>query len=195
MATCEELQQIKPSQKRTLENYKDFLLNFLPTGPLWKNLSETFIAFMEAWAVEFHRNDGRNTDLQTEVIPGLSVELLEIWESDVLVEDELPEIGDTIFQRQCRIHSKLFSTPNNPTQKFFEDLALNRVVVIDITFPQDVFRVSVNRVGDRLSGAFNNFIWIVDYVSGDKDEYIKLETTFRRLSVAWQFLIFNPPPP
>jgi len=45
-----------------------------------------------------------------------------------------------------------------------------------------------------LAGETGVFIWTVDWIAGDKDEYNRLEPTFRRLKHAHTFLAFNPPP-
>lgn len=192
--SASNLQDIKPVKVRTLADYTEFLFRFLPVGRLWDVFNETFNDLFEAFAEEFNRNDQRNIDLQKEAIPGLATETLEQWEFDVLLPDELPDETVTISERQARICTKLFNTPNNPTAQFFENFALDRGVVIAISFAAGAFRVGINRVGDRLQGTYNNFIWVVDYVSGPETEYIALEATFRRLAPAWQTLIFNAPP-
>ena len=169
------LNDIKPIKVRTLEDFKQFLFNYLPIGLLWNNLNEEFHDLLEAFAEEFNRNDQRNVDLQCEVIPGLSTELLEQWEQDVLLPEELPTGGETLQERRDRVQSKLFNTPNNPTEKFFKDLALDRGIAIDITFVSTAFRVGVNRMGTRIHGTTSVYIWIVDWISGSKTEYAALD--------------------
>ena len=188
-------EDIVPVKTRTLANFCQLLVNFLPIGRLWDPINTTLKLLLEAFAEEFDRNDQRNIDLQRELIPGESVELLVDWERVALAPDELIVGGGTIAERQARVSTKIFDTQDPPTKQFFEVLALARGVVIAISFTSGGFRVGVSRVGQRLHGSSSVFIWIVDYVSGDKNEYARLEATFRRLKHAYQFLQFNAAPP
>lgn len=195
MATPLNTSSIVPEKTRSLSDYCQFLVNFLPLGKLWEPISDTFKLLLEAFAEEFNRNDQRNIDLITEMIPGESNELLPDWERIALTSDELVVGGGTLAERQARVSTKIFDTVEPPTKQFFEDIALARGVTISITFPAGGFRVGVARVGDRLEGPTAAFIWIVDWVAGDKDEYARLEPTFRRLKHAHTFLVFNAAPP
>jgi len=193
--TVVDITKIGVVKTSTLQDYCNLFLNLLPIGLLWRNLNKVWLDFIKAMAVEPNRTDQRNVDLQNELIPGLSVELLPDWERISLNEDELAFGGTTLESRQSRVNTKIFKTFLPPTKQFFLDFAMERGITINITFSLGTFRVGVNRVGDRLRGEGNVFVWIVDYVSGSKLEYASLEATFRRLKHAHTHLIFNPAPP
>jgi len=178
---------------RVLANFTSLLRNFLPRGPLWKFLGETWETFLESKAVELDREDQRIVDLQNESIPGLSTEgeLLEDWERIALLPDE--NTGGTEAERQAIVHTKIFQTNKPPTEQFFTDYAANLNITITSFGTIERFRVGTGRVGDRLwDGNATAFTWIVNYTGGTAEERAAMKAAFERLAPAHTTVEFDP---
>ena len=94
------------------------------------NLSSTW--FGRWWSVaaaEFYRLEQRVADLVREAIPGLSVEMLEDWESEAgIITDSFIDLAI----RQQRVHQHLYGANSTVTVDFLIDYAANLSLTIEI---------------------------------------------------------------
>lgn len=181
------------NQTRSIANYTNLLRNLLPVGIIWKYLSDTMWDFLESFAVEMYRLDGRCIDILNEGIPGLSTELIDRWEQVVLLPDEIPAEGTALAERQNIVHTKYYTYPQSPTEQFFIDYALELGITVTFSaYPQ--FRVGTARVGDRISGERASvYIIVVDHSGGTTAQKRAMKAYFLRMKPAHTSMEFNPP--
>jgi uncharacterized protein YmfQ (DUF2313 family) len=180
------LTSIIPKKIFSVAAYKKQLIQLLPRGALWKNLSATTKLFFEAIAVEFDRVDTQIVNLRREAVPGLSTaaQLLPDWEEEAGI---VPGPSDSEALRQSRVHTALNTTYGNPTKQFFIDYALsawNMVITVAAHGPFVPFRSGVGVSGDHLEAETAVFTWVITVVSDPNSSVNEMITKFLALKPA-----------
>lgn len=180
------LTSIIPKKIFSVAAYQKMLIQLLPRGALWKNLSATTKLFFEAIAVEFDRVDTRIVDLRREAVPGLSTasNLLPDWEDEAGIT---PGSGDSESVRQQRAHATLNLSYGNPTVAFFVNYALqawNMTITIASHAPFVPFRSGVGVSGDHLEAETAVFTWVITVVSDPNTRVSEMITKFLQMKPA-----------
>lgn len=184
------LTSIVPKKIFTVASYQKQLLQLLPKGAIWKNLSATTKLLFEALAVEFNRVDQRIVDLRREAVPGLSTasELLADWESEAGIT---PATSDSESFRQNRVHTRLNTNFGNPTDAFFIQYALDAFgMVITISHTTDPFRCGEDRIGDDLNGTGGFFVFKINVVSDPNSKLNELKDFIEQMKPAHTLAIY-----
>lgn len=87
-------------------DYARLLHQLLPPGDLWRTLGGTMQNVIDALAVELARVDQRALDLEAEMMPATSVELLEEWETALGLPDGGCELASTTAGRQAAAQAR-----------------------------------------------------------------------------------------
>jgi uncharacterized protein YmfQ (DUF2313 family) len=188
------LTPLVPVKKYGLASYKQMLINLLPVGHIWRNISTNFKLLFEAFAVELDRFEQRVTDLKREAIPGLSVEMLPEWEALALLPEERPLSGDSISQRQAVVHAKVTEELRARTAQFFIDYALaayGMTITIAAAASLTPFRSGVNVSGDHLEADAAVYTWVITVVADPLSNISRMITAFRRMKLAHTSFIVN----
>lgn len=156
------------------------------------SLSTTFAVLLDIFATELERFEDRKLVLETEIIPGNSSELLPNWEEMMGLPDGCSPLASTEDERRARVQTKytqgksdasLIEITRHPD--FFISYAAQLGYTITIGSGLAAFRVSVNRVGDRLNSAGAAHTWTV---SGDWDA--ELQCIFDDLKPAHTLIVW-----
>ncbi len=146
--------------------YRDMNGESLPRGPIWDWLSAAGLGgMMAALGVEGVRFHNRIVDLMREAYPSTADELLAEWE-EVYGLPLCDDLAPTDDLRRAALASRV-AAQGGQSRAYFIGLA--RIVLNDPTAPVWVeenpdgtpFRVSENRVGDRLWAVGSVFYWIL----------------------------------
>lgn len=92
-------------------DYARQLRQLMPSGPLWDDLGQTLRDILDGLAVEFSRTDARGVDLEVELDPRTSTELLEEWETALGLPDadcDAP-VAVTLADRRKAVDARLTS--------------------------------------------------------------------------------------
>lgn len=152
--------------------YRDMAQQLGPVGPIW-SLNNPGVAGMRGGeAVEATRFHNRLVDLMREAFPATADELLSQWESDFGLPlcDDAPT---TLEARQAALAGKV-AAQGGQSRAYYTDLAwtvLETEGFVRAIDPEFVwieerphgspFRVSINRVGDRLGSVGDLFAWVM----------------------------------
>ncbi len=160
-----------------------------------------FGKILMTFAHEYYQFTERMTVLFNERIPGLSVELLPEWETDLGLPDECSGQLFSIAIRQRAAHTKYTAKYTGLSKQFYLDYALDlgSTIVIEPVNPGgNPFRVDISRVdrtpaegvdGARLWSTGINFKWIIKILDNDPNRHY-LRCKFEQIKPAWTQLIW-----
>jgi len=132
-----------------------------------------------AFAVELEKFEDAVTDLRREAVPGLSRSLLDRWETDLGLPDDVPLPYQSVEERAQIAHAKYTANYSGQSKEFFIEYAAKLGAVITIqeyAGYTSIFRVDKNRVdrmpvegidGSRLWSLHSKYKWTIEVISLD----------------------------
>ncbi len=133
------------------EGYAETLRQLLPKGFAWAGKTENdgnLRKLIEGLAIEASKVDCRAKELQEEIDPAITLELLKDWERVMGLPDNCTELATSIAERRKAILFKL-NLIGGQTVEFYIDIALYFGYIITIT-EFNLFRVGSSPITDPI---------------------------------------------
>jgi uncharacterized protein YmfQ (DUF2313 family) len=151
-------------------NYLNLLKSLLPPGRAWTARSgSTFSKFLNVFANEMQRFQGRCDVAQGEMLPSTVTETIAEWEAEYGI---VPGVSDTLAVRQARLHAKYLADGGQSAEYFLTLCAALGYNVGGSTNPHiritqndfRPFRVGISKVGDPVNDNVTGssaFTWVI----------------------------------
>lgn len=155
----------------TAATYAAMLGKLLPRGPIWSAGQAALGALLTAFGAELNAVHARLVDLMEEAFPNTADELLADWLRVWGLPGPCSTMPATDAAKRELLAGKV-AAQGGQSRAYF--IGVVRAVLGDLTAsvtieerPNGVpFRVSINRVGDRLGGVVGLHVWIVHIPTG-----------------------------
>jgi uncharacterized protein YmfQ (DUF2313 family) len=170
-------------------HYRDLLRSLMPRGPYWERvLGDSWTNLLWGLSGIFFRLNVRINQLLIEADPRTADEMLAAWEEMAGLPDPCSGAPATVGERRQVLHARI-TAQGGQSPEYFEGVAANLGLDVEVTSrPYSVFRVSVNRMGDRLYGTGWHFVWRVTVDGAGPDA--QLECLFAKLKPAHTIIEF-----
>lgn len=167
-----------------------------------KTITWIFGKLLFAFGQELFNFEERINALINNMIPGLSTELLEEWETDLGLPDKCSLQISTLEERQRVAHTKYTIKYTGLSKQFFIDYAKalgSTIKVYDLVGTGQPFRVNKNRVdrtptggidGARLWSIGVTFKWVVEIQKDDPNKDY-LHCRFIQMNPAHMVLVWK----
>jgi uncharacterized protein YmfQ (DUF2313 family) len=156
-------------------DYARLLRQLLPKGAIWDTLGENLEDVLDGLAVELARVDTRADELELEMMPGTSTELLPVWEAALGMPDEGCALAATTAERQAAAQARFVARGRDygAGAIFLTKVAAELGYTLEITrWRRAPFLAGESLVGvDDVDDERAYFVWEfhVSHVSADLD--------------------------